>query len=154
MEDKNQNKNTNVEEQAADKFLPKPKSNENQSAARASFDSNSITEKEAQILNIALAQQKNEGFTTAAAIAAELSGSVNVVNGSVSVLMAKGLVTTERRKVDGKVVRTMTVTITEPVTASEKPKKEKPPKEDKPKKGKKSKGGAEEPASAEEDSAA
>lgn len=88
------------------KFIPKPKSRESYgSAARQSFSANNVTAKEKVILEAIEKATKLKVLATPQFVADEIGVSVNVVNGAVSVLLAKGIVSSVRERGEKKAVR-------------------------------------------------
>lgn len=97
---------------ASSTFKPSPKGRDSyQSAARQSFSATNITEKEKLILAAMEDCAKKKVPVTSDAVSIGSGLTVNAINGSVSVLLAKGVVSSVRAKVDGKAQRVYAVEI-------------------------------------------
>jgi hypothetical protein len=115
----------------AGNFKPKPKGRDSYtSAARNAFKADNVTEKDKTIL-MAVESAVKEGKTPTFPLIAQKTGlSINAISGSASVMVAKGLITTERQRVDGEVRRVIEIVMDwrNLTPRAPKPKKEKPAK--------------------------
>lgn len=89
-------------ESKAQEFKPKAKSRGSyNSGSRQAFKHEKLTQKETDILGAAESLMSSGKTSDIPSIADMLGVTVNVVNGAISVLLAKGFCTTERARVSG-----------------------------------------------------
>lgn len=116
-------------------YKPKAKGRESySSSARLAFQPDNVTEKDKQILESVENLTARGEKPTFKAVADNIGVSVNVISGSASVLVAKGIVSTIRERVGDKVVRVFKIEMDWRNLTPRPPKPPKPPKEKKEKK--------------------